>query len=195
MYWYDGTNWKYAQQKTSIGQPPLFDLFDENEVSYSDTSVYDSSTFQGNKVFSYKIGTGPVDSNLNFPLTYKNINNVGDIVFEFNLLNESFNYKVETQVDSKNTDVAYLRQIEDLSTYSYANGWTKTLVTNIQPIVRIFKNSGLVILAIIVVVVVVAVVATRQFQQQFNLGFPYLPWTVSKTSLKLLDSRPRHFSC
>ena len=144
MYWYNGNDWKYAQQKTNIGQPPLFDLFDENEVSYSDSTVYDSSTFQGNKVFSYKVGTGPVDPNLNFPLTYKNINNVGDIVFEFNLLNDSFNYKVDIQVKSKNTDVAYLRQIENLTTYSYANGWTKTLVTNLQPVVRIFKNSGLI---------------------------------------------------
>lgn len=144
MYWYNGSDWQYAQQKTNVSQPPLFDLFDENEVSYADTSVYDSSTFQGNKVFSYKVGIGVVDSNLNFALTYKNINNVGDIVFEFNLLNGSFSYKVDTQVKSKNTDVAYLRQIADLDTFTYANGWTKTLVSNLQPVVRIFKNSGLI---------------------------------------------------
>jgi hypothetical protein len=145
MYWFDGANWIFGQQKLNISQPPLFDIFDENGVSYSDKSVYDSSTFNGNKLFSYKIAsTGVVDKELNFRLSYKNINNVGDILFEFNLLNENFEYKVVTDIKRKNTDIGYLKKLFSLDSFEYVNGWTRTLVTNLQPIVRIFKNSGLV---------------------------------------------------
>ncbi len=150
MYWYNGSDWKFAQQKTEIGQAPLFDIFDSNGVSYGDTTVYDSSTFKGNKLFSYKIGEGAADANLNFALSYRNINNVGDIVFKFDLLNDSITYKEGTVLKTKNTDVGYLKKVRRLSAaetgdeFSYVNGWTKTTVTNLQPIVRIFKNSNLV---------------------------------------------------
>jgi ribosomal protein S17E len=145
MYWFDGSEWKFGQQKINLSQPPLFDIFDENGISYGDTTVYDSNTFKGNKLFSYKIAeTGLVDPALNFRLSYKNINNVGDIVFEFNLLNDSFEYKVSTDVKTKNTDIGYLKKINSLTEFDYVNGWTKTEVSNLQPVVRIFKNSGLV---------------------------------------------------
>lgn len=144
MYWYDGSNWKLGPVKTAINQAPLFDIFDSNGNSYSDTSVYDGSTFTGNKIFSYKVGTGANDSVLGFPLSYKNINNVGDIVFSFDLLQDSFNYKDSISVLSKKTDVGYLRKISTLDTWSYANGWEKSNIVNVQPVVRIFKESGLV---------------------------------------------------
>ena len=86
MYWYNGTTWLPGQLKTTVNQPPLFDIFDENNSSYGDASVYEGTTFLGTKLFSYKVGTGTNDAELFFPLTYRNINNTGDIVFEFNLL-------------------------------------------------------------------------------------------------------------
>lgn len=144
MYWFDGDNWIFGQQKTYANQPPLFDIFDENLKSYSDTQIYDSSNFTGNKIFSYKTSTaGSIDSELGFALSYKNIDNVGDILFEFNLLNDSFTYKVGTDIKTKNTDVGYLRKIVDLDRVNYVNGWSKTELKNSQPIIRIFKNSNL----------------------------------------------------
>ena len=143
MYWFDGTDWKVGQLKNSVSQPPTFDIFDKNGISFSDNTVYDSSTFSGTKLFSYKLGTSSVDTVLGFPLTYKNINNVGDIVFEFNLLNDSFNYKVLTDVKTKKTDVGFLKIISDLDNFKFSNGWVKSQITNVQPIIRIYKNSGL----------------------------------------------------
>ncbi len=143
MYWFNGTEWKVGQIKNTVSQPPLFDIFDNNGVSFSDNTVYDSSTFTGTKIFSYKVGTGNNDSVLGFPLTYKNINNVGDIVFEFNLLNDSFNYKVLTDVKTKKTDVGFLKEVIDLERFKFANGWIKSSITNAQPVIRIYKNSGL----------------------------------------------------
>lgn len=145
MYWYNGNDWVYAQQKTSVNQPPLFDIFDSNGKSYGDKSVYDSSNFAGNKLFSFKeASSGKIDTELGLILSYKNIDNVGDILFEFNLLNESFQYKVVTDIKTKTTDIGYLRKIYTRDSFDYVNGWTKTLLKNLQPIIRIFKNSGLV---------------------------------------------------
>jgi hypothetical protein len=143
MYWYDGTDWKTGPAKTSVNNNPLFDLFDSNGNSFGDTSVYDGSSFSGNRIFSYKVGTGPNDSSLGFPLSYQNINNVGDIKFEFNLLNESFNYKEITQVLTKKTNVGYLKVIKDLTNFDYANGWVTSKVKNTQPVIRVFKESNL----------------------------------------------------
>ncbi len=144
MFWYTGTTWKLAQQKTKINQSPLFDIFDENQYSYGDTSVYDGSNFAGSKVFSYKIGSGTNDTVLGFPLTYRNISNTGDIVFEFNLLSDSFNYKNVATVLSKNTDIGFLKIVSDLTSSVYKNGWETCEVINAQPVVRIYKESGLV---------------------------------------------------
>ena len=144
MYWYNGTTWLPGQLKTTVNQPPLFDIFDENNSSYGDASVYEGTTFLGTKLFSYKVGTGTNDAELFFPLTYRNINNTGDIVFEFNLLNESFNYKKVATLLSKNTSIGYLKIISDINTFEYQNGWTKSQINIFQPIVRIFKETGLV---------------------------------------------------
>ncbi len=143
MYWFNGSDWKQGQHKEQVNQPPLFDIFDNNGVSYGDINVYDGSNFTGNKVFSYKVGTGTNDPVLNFPLTYKNISNSGDIVFEFNLLNDSFNYKEIITVLSKNTDIGFVKLIKDRTNFTYENGWLKSELTNSQGIVRTFKESNL----------------------------------------------------
>ena len=143
MYFFDGTKWNLGQTKLEINQTPLFDIFDSNGISFSDKTVYDSSTFAGTKLFSYKVGNGANDSVLGFPLTYKNINNVGDIVFDFNLLNDSFEYKVLSTVNTSKTDIGFLKIISDLQNFTFENGWIECEVTNVQPIIRIYKNSGL----------------------------------------------------
>jgi len=145
MYWFNGTNWKLGQIKTKANQSPMFDVFDEYGVSYGDTSAYTGTNFEGTQVFSYKPSTSSlIDTELGFALSYQNINNIGDISFTFNLLNDSFNYKINTMVETKKTDIGFLKLINNLTLFKYTNGWSTSLVKNIQPVVRIFKNSGLV---------------------------------------------------
>lgn len=144
MYWYNGTTWQLGQKKETINQAPLFDIFDAAGNSYGDNATYDGSTFTGTKLFSYKVGTGTADSALGFALSYQNISNIGDIVFEFNILSDSFAYKQVTSVLTKSTDVGYLRVISGIDTFSYENGWTASTLTNANPVVRIFKESNLV---------------------------------------------------
>jgi hypothetical protein len=138
--WYNGTNWVIGQTKTSQNQAPLFDLFDRDEISITDIDKYQGSSFTGNKIFSYKIGTGTIDSELGFPLTYKNINNIGDILFNYDLLQNTFSYKDQTNIITEQTDNKFLKKYSKLGN-EYLNGWTKNVLKNVQPIVRIYKNK------------------------------------------------------
>lgn len=141
VFWYNGTQWKAAQQKTQVNQPPLFDLFDLEGVSLNDSTKYSGSTFAGNKIFSYKTGTGANDPVLGFPLSYRNINNVGDIVFTFDLLQNQFFYKEGVDVITESTDSKFLKKITGRETGVHVNGWTVNQLTNVQPIVRIYKDT------------------------------------------------------
>jgi hypothetical protein len=140
MFWYNGTDWIFAQAKSNVNQAPLFDLFDENGVNLDDSVYYEGSTFRGNKIFSYKPTTGPLDSELGFALSYKNISNFGDILFDFNLLNESFNYKSNNDVLTDKTDNKFLKVFSPVGEEKLVNGWVKSVLKNVQPIIRIFRN-------------------------------------------------------
>jgi hypothetical protein len=65
-YVFNGTSWVLAQQYSD--NPPLFDLFDNNGVSFSNTATYLDSSFTGSNIFSYELdttGTVGLDSVLN----------------------------------------------------------------------------------------------------------------------------------
>jgi hypothetical protein len=144
MYWYNGTTWIKTQTKTAINQAPLFDVVDSNGKSFSDLTVYEGSTFAGTKIFSYKISsTGTVDPYLKFPLTYKNIANIGDIVFNFNLILDSFIYKDVTTVINKNISTGFLSYKTYSGNTEYVNGWQKCSNTAVQAGIRIYKNSNI----------------------------------------------------
>jgi hypothetical protein len=158
MFYFDGTKWSLSQEKTGVNQSPLFDLYNNNEISLNDTVIYPANSFVGNKIFSYRIGNGANDSELGFPLSYKNIANVGDIVFDFNLLNSKFVYQ-----DSLNnpltlsTDTGYLKKYNTTGNNAvYQNAWKKAVKNSEQLVIRqynadiqlnnfvvdVFDNSG-----------------------------------------------------
>ena len=147
MYWYTGTTWKLSQQKTNTNQAPLFDIVDNNKISYGNTDTYPGTNFIGTSVFSYKIAsTGLTDANLGFNLTYKNINNIGDIVFNFTLATDTFQYKLSTTT-ALNTlliKTGYLTTQDYAGNPVYQNGWQRSLVSTVQAGVRVYKNSNLV---------------------------------------------------
>ena len=80
-YFKDG-KLQQAQEKTKLHQAPLFDLYNDDGNYLGNTSVYNTSTFAGNKIFNYKIGTGTDDSVLGFPLSYKPFYSSSEIQFE-----------------------------------------------------------------------------------------------------------------
>ena len=142
MYWYDGTTWKKAQEKTGVNQAPLFDLCDAEGNSFSDTITYPASDFKGCRIFNYAVGEGSNDAEIGFPLTYKNINNTGDIVFDFSLLKDKFTYEVSNQVFTVDTSTGFLKKYGHIGdTLEYVNGWVKAPTMSKQYIVRKFTGQ------------------------------------------------------
>lgn len=133
MYHYDGSVWVRSQPKTAVNQTPVFDIFDESDVSFSDTNTYPASTFAGSKILSYKVGNGRVDQHLGFSLSYLNIDNVGDIQFDWNYGTDTFIYTENKEKITINAATGYYRV--NFVGGEYANGWIKTDNTYIQPVI------------------------------------------------------------
>jgi hypothetical protein len=142
-YWFNGTTWVKGQQKTSVNQQPLFDIVDDNGYSYGDNSVYNGSSFAGTSIFSYKKGVGVNDKALGFPLSYLNVANIGDIVFNFNLSTDTFEYKETLAVITKHINVGYLVTKDYVGNTVYENGWKTCVAKTVQAAVRIYRDTTL----------------------------------------------------
>ena len=142
-YHYHGSKWTLAQEKTTRNQSPLFEVFDVNGNSFSDETYYGSTTFKGTKLFSYAEGDGTVDSELEFPLTYKSIDNSGDIVFDFNLLSDTFNYQTETELFTQSINSGYLKKFKSLSNFAYVNGFSSTPAISKQYVIKEYAATDI----------------------------------------------------
>jgi hypothetical protein len=91
-FFFDGVDWIEGQQKSQLNQPPKFDIYDGNDISFGDHAVYVGTSFSGCTLFSYGIGSGSNDTVLGFPLSYSSVNNVGDISFDVTLNSDTFTY-------------------------------------------------------------------------------------------------------
>jgi hypothetical protein len=138
MFHYDGTSWILSQRKIAVQQAPLFDCFDSDGVSFADTSVYPASTFAGSKLLSYIVGTSSVtDTELNFKLSYLNIDNVGDIQFNFDFDNDKFSHQhtVITSTVTIDINTGFYKFTNSLVDNTFKNGWTQIDNNFIQPII------------------------------------------------------------
>ena len=106
-YYYRNTNWILGQNKANLNVEPLFNLYDSNNESIGNRTVYQGSTFTGNKLFTYARGTGTNDTVLGFPLSYSSISNVSDIQFDWNHSKDSFNYVVSGVSQELSTENFY----------------------------------------------------------------------------------------
>ena len=127
-FYYDGVQWVRAQQKTSVNQAPLFDIYDSNGYSLGNPAVYPSSTFAGSKLFSYALGPGLDDTVLGFPLKYLSLNNIGDIVFDNNLYADTFLYVKNDVSYTKNVSIGFVRQYADRTVFKRELGWQTAAV-------------------------------------------------------------------
>lgn len=138
--WYFDINsqsWKLAQQHTKINQFPLFDIFDNNGVSYSNTNTYQTN-FSGTAVFGYDVGNGSNDTVLGFPLKFQNSSGIGSFLFKNYFMTDTFNIKENNASNSKSVSVTYLKNYE---TNSYFNVWQE-LTDYRLPIVEIQTISA-----------------------------------------------------
>ena len=122
-YWFNGSNWIRAQQKTTKNQPILFDVINSNDQSFS-SNIYVDSNFVGNKVFSYKLGSSRVDPVLNLQLSYNNVgSSLADINFDNNFDNETFSYTSTGTTQQLPVDTGFLRVNSGRYNYTPVNVW------------------------------------------------------------------------
>ena len=141
LHW-DGTNWVVSQNKTSINQSPLFELYDLNQNSLRDTGLYPGSTFQGNKLFSYQVdttGTSLSDVVLGMPLVY---DNQGQILFQNYLRTDAYQYVVGGNF----LDITgyYFHKTDNLVTdlISYSDDWFLAPLKTQQLVVDRYVSDG-----------------------------------------------------
>jgi len=130
-FYFDGVEWLQAQEKTATNQAPLFDVYDLAGVSFSDRAKYPSTNFTGSKLFSYATGTGIKDPILGFPLRYLSLANVGDIVFENNLYNDTFTYTKDSVSSTENISQGLVRQYSSRTAFIKEIGWQPAIAKSI----------------------------------------------------------------
>jgi hypothetical protein len=134
--------WQQAQQKTTVNQAPFFDVFDADGVSFGDSEIYTGSSFKGNKLFSYGIGSGINDTVLGFPLRYSSVNNVGDISFDVPLNSATFNYVRGSTPITQQVNTGYVHNYSDLDTRTRALGWQTAVAESRQYQIFSFNYVG-----------------------------------------------------
>lgn len=139
MYHYNGISWQKSQVKNSVNQAPLFDLYDEQGISFADSEKYPVSSFTGSRILGYRLGNGSVDKELGFRISYLNIDNVGDIQFDFDFETSQFTYQVDRVDYSAKTNTGYFK-INPFSTFS--NAWTLLDPSYSQPIIDSVVSDG-----------------------------------------------------
>jgi hypothetical protein len=156
-YWWHNDTWKIAQQKFSLNQNPLFEVFDLNGNSFGDQTYYPSTDFAGSKLFGYLVNeNGTRDSELGFALSYKSIGNVGDILLQNFYDTDTFNYSLNNIDQIVEVNSGFAREIipSDFS-YRLRNNWSKIAEPSKQFIQR-------------------KVIATKYKFNNFNFDIAYL---------------------
>ena len=134
--------WQESQQKVTVNQPPLFDIFDNDGVSFGDKTLYTGSSFKGNKLFSYGIGSGINDIVLGFPIRYSSVNNVGDISFDVPLNSATFDYVRGSSPITQKVNTGYVHNYSDLTTRTRALGWQTAVAESRQYQIFSFNYLG-----------------------------------------------------
>jgi len=130
---FDGLEWIKSQQKIDVNQAPLFDIFDDNGISFGDKEIYNGSSFIGDKLFAYGIGSGSDDSVLGFPLRYSSLDNLGDISFDVSFNLDTFDYVKNGNIpETLQVNTGYVHQTTSATEYVRRLGWQTAVSPSVQ---------------------------------------------------------------
>ena len=121
--WYfnaSSSKWIYAQQHETVNQPPLFDLFTSNGISY--TEVDEANNFVGNQIFGYEVGTGNADPVLGFSLKYQNNIGAGSYLFKNYFMTDTIILTSNNISRTISTAITYLKLNDALT-----NVWAESV--------------------------------------------------------------------
>ena len=131
-FYLNDSTWITGQQKTTVNQPPLFDIFDSNGISFGNTSYYLGTSFTGTTLLAYGIGSGLDDSILGFPIRYSSVNNVGDISFDVTLNLDTFNYVQGSSPITQRINTGYVYSYSSLIEHTRQIGWQTAVAPSVQ---------------------------------------------------------------
>lgn len=140
-YYFNGLHWIQAQQKVRVNQPPYFDVFDKNGISFGNREIYIGTNFTGSKLFSYGIGSGPNDQLLGFPIRYSSLDNPGDISFDVDLNSQTFDYVSGTDPITENINTGYVYNYSTRTQYERLLGYQTCVSPSVQYQVFEFNYS------------------------------------------------------
>ena len=121
-----------AQQKTKNNQPPLFNVYDANGISFGNQTYYPSTNFTGCKLYSYAENpNNTVDPVLGIPLAFFSLNNIGDILFDNNLYTDTFVYTPTGTGITVDVSTGFVRRYTDRITYTKEIGWQTAAVPSL----------------------------------------------------------------
>ena len=123
------SKWKYSQQHNTVNQPPLFDLFTADGVSYTD--VDEANNFLGTQIFGYENGTGANDVVLGFPLKYQNNIGAGSYLFKNYFTDDTITLINNNVSRTVSTAITYLKLDDTLT-----NVWAESVDYKI-PVIEI----------------------------------------------------------
>ena len=98
-YWWNNNKLELCQVKEQLHQEPLMKMYDDKGQDFTDEDIFPNTSFKGNKIFNYKIGTGTNDTVLGFPLSFKPFKSTSEIEFENFLGTEVVNSGNVTKTD------------------------------------------------------------------------------------------------
>ena len=132
-FYFDGIEWLQAQQKVTVNQAPLFDVFDDNGISLSDSSVYNSTSFTGTTLFSYGINPLTVDDPiLGFPVRFTDVGNIGDISFDVTINSDTFNYVRGIESITQQVNTGYVHNYINRIAFTRELGWVTAVEDSVQ---------------------------------------------------------------
>lgn len=137
-FYFEDVNWIKAQQKITVNQAPLFDVFDENGISFGNLDIYNSTSFKGSTLFSYAIGSGTDDPILGFPIKYSSVDTIGDIQFDISLNSQTFNYVSGFDSITKPINDGYVHSFVSPTLFDRLIGWQTTVAPSVQYQVFLF---------------------------------------------------------
>ena len=128
-YW-NGSTWTYAQQKTSRSMGIKFNLYDSSSTLLNNATKYPNNNFFGDNIFNYGTGNTNIDTALGFSPRYVDYGNTPGLSFDIELGSKRYNYINLNPTDSpENSDASNSSEIpgyyyyKNLSDGSYHNGW------------------------------------------------------------------------
>ena len=131
--------WQSSQTKTTVNQPPLFDVVDANKISFSNSSYYPANNFRGCTLFEFATDASNTnDVELGFPLKYNEIKGIGEICFNATFNSDAFTYRSSKSMNSVETQV---RQGYVIKNKMRHNGWRYGFADTIQ--YQVFEKTVL----------------------------------------------------